>query len=355
MPLVGLRNSSAREASARASVCVLIARHVASEKSTAQARHTGAEADGEQVHVDGRPGKRGDGELLGLVVGELPERQQSALLAAVLVARVLEVLEVCTPSTLLGMHEYNIRAKRLCTGVVAHPVRSRRTCSGSPCAQRSSLPARSCSCRPTAYGYEWVSHILFMKACWVLRLRRRHATQRTWYSEFTARFFFSSSFLAATFFSFVFSCCTACTASIVIVHYSVLANSNSRLASARTLRSKSSRYASYISHCDTLPEMVTRGGGSVTVPRSCRWHWHWYRTWALVQHWNTRQRAYTQRVVVRLRGALREVELVAQHFLAGRTRRLALLSLLRAHARSSTVRGLAPSLLIGWTSIWVNN
>ena len=37
----------------------------------------------------------------------------------------------------------------------------------------------------------------------------------------------------------------------------------------RTCFSKSSWYASKISHCVTFPEIVIRGGGSVAVPRSC--------------------------------------------------------------------------------------
>ena len=124
MPLVGLRNSSAREVSA--SACVICVRsHCASQN--AQARHTGAEADGEQVHVDGRPGECGDGELLGLVVGELPERQQRALLAAVLVARVLEVLEVCASQILYSSctYSYSVLVERSGCALVR---------CGSPCA-----------------------------------------------------------------------------------------------------------------------------------------------------------------------------------------------------------------------------
>ena len=52
-------------------------------------------SDGEQVEVLGTPRQRRDGQLLHLVVAELPQRQQRALAVAVLVRLVLVVPEIC--------------------------------------------------------------------------------------------------------------------------------------------------------------------------------------------------------------------------------------------------------------------
>jgi len=55
---------------------------------------TGSVSDGEEVEVLGTPGERGDGQLLHLVVAELPQRQQSALAVTVFVSLVLVVAEI---------------------------------------------------------------------------------------------------------------------------------------------------------------------------------------------------------------------------------------------------------------------